>query len=70
SISPGVVQTQFFDTCYMDNASFKPEDLFKSQALQLKDIPNAVLYILSTPQYVEVHDIAMCPHEVIQNKTM
>ncbi|CAL1260839.1 unnamed protein product, partial [Larinioides sclopetarius] len=70
SISPGVVETEFFDTYFKDNSSFKREDLFKSQCLQPKDISDAVLYILSTPQYVEVHDIAMCPYEELLNKTM
>ncbi|KAF8765104.1 dehydrogenase/reductase SDR family member 11-like [Argiope bruennichi] len=63
SISPGLVQTEFFDNYLKDNDSLKPSDLFKHhQALQTKDIADSVLYVLSTPQYVEVHDILVRPY--------
>ncbi|GBN31637.1 Dehydrogenase/reductase SDR family member 11 [Araneus ventricosus] len=62
SISPGLVQTGFFDNYLKDNSSIKPSDLFHFHPLQPKDIADSVLHILSTPQHVEVHDIIVRPY--------
>jgi len=47
-IEPGVVDTPFFDR--------KPQ-----QALQSADIANAVLYVLSQPEHVDVNEILVRP---------
>ncbi|CAL1260852.1 unnamed protein product [Larinioides sclopetarius] len=62
SISPGLVQTGFFDNYLKDSPSIKPSDIFQFNPLQPKDIADSVLYILSTPQQVEVHDIIIRPY--------
>ncbi|GIY02422.1 hypothetical protein CEXT_428211 [Caerostris extrusa] len=64
SISPGIVETEFFDRYEKENPSKKAPDMFSSmQALQAKDIADSVLYILSAPQHVEVHDIIVRPYD-------
>ncbi|GBO05435.1 hypothetical protein AVEN_254752-1 [Araneus ventricosus] len=62
SVSPGLVETQFFETYLKDNAALKPEDLFKRNPLQSKDVADSVVHILSAPQHVEIHDIIVCPY--------
>ncbi|GIY15748.1 hypothetical protein CDAR_266951 [Caerostris darwini] len=64
SVSPGIVETEFFDRYEKENPSKKAPDMFNSmQALQAKDIADSVLYILSAPQHVEVHDIIVRPYD-------
>ncbi|XP_072386595.1 farnesol dehydrogenase-like [Diabrotica undecimpunctata] len=57
SISPGIVDTEII-------ADFKASELFaviKDAMLKSEDIADAVLYVLSTPQHVQVHDIIIKP---------
>ncbi|GFT92051.1 hypothetical protein NPIL_676911 [Nephila pilipes] len=64
SISPGMVETEFFDHYLKNDPTRNAKDIFKSmQALQAKDIADSVLYIMGTPPHVEVHDILMRPLE-------
>ncbi|CAL1260850.1 unnamed protein product [Larinioides sclopetarius] len=62
SVSPGLVQTGFFENCLNENSSMKASDISLFQSLQPKDVAESVLYILSTPQHVEVHDIIVSPY--------
>ncbi|CAL1260841.1 unnamed protein product [Larinioides sclopetarius] len=61
SVSPGLVETHFFETYLKDNPTFRPEDVFKMHPLQSKDVADSVVHILSAPQHVEIHDIILCP---------
>ncbi|GIY02772.1 hypothetical protein CEXT_477651 [Caerostris extrusa] len=62
SISPGMVETEFFDHYLKNDPTRKASDIFSSmKALQAKDIADSVLYILSAPPHVEVHDILLRP---------
>ncbi|KAG8451120.1 hypothetical protein GDO86_003401 [Hymenochirus boettgeri] len=63
SISPGVVETEF---CYrlMDKDPKQAEAFYASvKCLQGPDIANAVLYALSTPAHVQVHEVIVRPTE-------
>ncbi|GFR28222.1 hypothetical protein TNCT_436161 [Trichonephila clavata] len=64
SVSPGMVETEFFEHYLKNDPTRNSEDLFRSfQALQSKDIADTVLYILGSPPHVEVHDILVRPLE-------
>ncbi|GBN82221.1 Dehydrogenase/reductase SDR family member 11, partial [Araneus ventricosus] len=64
SISPGMVQTEFFDHFLKNDPTRKASDLFSSmKALQSDDIAESVLYILRAPPHVEVHDILVRPYD-------
>ncbi|GFT92053.1 hypothetical protein NPIL_676921 [Nephila pilipes] len=64
SLSPGLVETEFVDQYLKNDSTRNASSLFKSiQALQPSDISDTILYILSTPQYVEVHDILVLPRD-------
>ncbi|XP_026466353.1 farnesol dehydrogenase-like [Ctenocephalides felis] len=59
SISPGVVDTEIFET-------FIPPEIlqeFKSgnPSLKSEDISQAVLYVLGTPEHVQVHELTIKP---------
>lgn len=59
-ISPGIVKTEFFSRAggeQYDNKVFKTI----KEPLESKDIADAVLYIMSAPPHVEVHDILVRP---------
>ncbi|GBN87059.1 Dehydrogenase/reductase SDR family member 11 [Araneus ventricosus] len=64
SISPGMVETEFFDHFLKNDPTRKASDLFSSmKALQSDDIAESVLYILRAPPHVEVHDILVRPYD-------
>ncbi|CAL1260855.1 unnamed protein product [Larinioides sclopetarius] len=64
SISPGMVETEFFDHFLKNDPTRKASDLFSSmKALQSDDIAESVLYILRAPPHVEVHDILLRPYD-------
>ncbi|XP_064618791.1 dehydrogenase/reductase SDR family member 11-like [Lineus longissimus] len=57
SISPGFVETAFFEVLF-DGDQKKIESLFKSiTPLQASDVADALIYALSAPARVQVHDI-------------
>ena len=60
SISPGFVDTEFTDNYHARAYSTRGEhDLFPM--LQPEDIADAVIYVLSQPEHVQVHDILVRP---------
>ncbi|XP_026466228.1 farnesol dehydrogenase-like [Ctenocephalides felis] len=59
SISPGVVLTEIFDAA-MDEEK-KQEFLKYNPYLNPEDISQAVLYCLSTPEHVQVHELTIKP---------
>jgi NADP-dependent 3-hydroxy acid dehydrogenase YdfG len=59
-VSPGLTATEFREKA--TGGKFTYESYFKDfQPLLPEDIAQAVLYILSTPPYVQVHDILLSP---------
>ncbi len=60
SISPGFVETEFAEK--YSNSKEKAQELYsRFSMLQPEDIANAVYYILSQPDYVQIHDILLRP---------
>ena len=55
-ISPGLVETEFFGRAKKDNEEAKAF-YAANPSLNSDDICQSVLYLLSTPQHVSVHDI-------------
>jgi NADP-dependent 3-hydroxy acid dehydrogenase YdfG len=62
SISPGYVQTEFAEK-YHQSTEKAAETYDRFPVLQPTDIAEAVYYILSQPEYVQVHDILLRPTE-------
>ncbi|MDJ0729441.1 MAG: dehydrogenase/reductase SDR family member 11 [Crocosphaera sp.] len=60
AISPGFVETEFAEK-YNNNKEKAQELYSRFPVLQPEDIANAVYYILSQPNYVQVHDILLRP---------
>lgn len=60
SISPGFVETEFAEK-YNNNKEKAQELYSRFPVLQPEDIANAVYYILSQPDYVQIHDILLRP---------
>ncbi|MEM8780852.1 MAG: SDR family NAD(P)-dependent oxidoreductase [Cyanobacteria bacterium P01_G01_bin.49] len=60
SISPGFVETEFAEK-YSKSKERAKEVYSQFPVLQPDDIANAVWYILSQPDYVQVHDILLRP---------
>lgn len=55
SLSPGVTTTDIFDA-----GGFKDDYAYRSMpAVKSEDISNAVLYLLSTPHYVNVTELTI-----------
>ncbi|GBN03067.1 hypothetical protein AVEN_62891-1 [Araneus ventricosus] len=64
SICPGIVETEFFVNYSSKISAAEASAYFKSfDPLRPKDIADSVLYILSAPPHVEVHDILIQPIE-------
>ncbi|XP_050507274.1 farnesol dehydrogenase isoform X1 [Diabrotica virgifera virgifera] len=57
SISPGVVDTELISDTKKSDAFA----LIKDAMLKSEDIADAISYVLSTPQHVQVHDIIIKP---------
>lgn len=56
AISPGFTETEFAENYHGDRA--KAQEVYsRFPVLQAEDIANAVAYVLSQPDYVQVHDI-------------
>ena len=64
SISPGFVETEFAEV--MSGSREVARDVYsRFECLQPKDIAASVLYLLSQPQHVQIHDILMRPTEQV-----
>uniref|UniRef100_A0A673L4G2 Dehydrogenase/reductase (SDR family) member 11b n=1 Tax=Sinocyclocheilus rhinocerous TaxID=307959 RepID=A0A673L4G2_9TELE len=62
-ISPGLVETEFAYRLFSENPE-KAAATYKSiKCLQAADIANAVVYVLSAPDHVQIGDIQMRPVE-------
>ena len=60
SISPGIVETEFAEK-YSKSADEAAATYARHPMLQANDIAEAVAYLLSQPDHVEVHDILLRP---------
>ncbi|MBX2862866.1 MAG: SDR family NAD(P)-dependent oxidoreductase [Leptolyngbyaceae cyanobacterium MAG.088] len=60
SISPGFVETEFAEK-YSGSAQQAKQVYGQFPVLQPQDIANAIGYVLSQPDYVQVHDILLRP---------
>ncbi|KAK5641809.1 hypothetical protein RI129_010356 [Pyrocoelia pectoralis] len=58
SVSPGIVDSDIFKVSKMDDFM---ETLGKLPKLRPEDIADIVLYVLSTPPHVQIHDILVRP---------
>lgn len=64
SISPGFVETEFAEK-YSGSAESAQALYSQFPVLQADDIANAVAYILSQPDYVQVHDLLLRPTQQV-----
>jgi NADP-dependent 3-hydroxy acid dehydrogenase YdfG len=60
AISPGYVETGFAAHYHKDEAAAQ-KTYGRFKVLESDDIAEAVLYVLSCPDYMEVHDVLMRP---------
>jgi NADP-dependent 3-hydroxy acid dehydrogenase YdfG len=60
AISPGYVETEFAEV-YHGNRAAADETYGRFKVLQPEDIAESVIYALSAPEHVAVHDILMRP---------
>ncbi|XP_073342924.1 dehydrogenase/reductase SDR family member 11-like [Pagrus major] len=65
SISPGVVETEFFPRLYKDNADKAAGSYTKFKPLDAIDVANSVTHVLSAPPHVQIGDILMRPVEQV-----
>lgn len=56
SISPGLAATEFAEK-YHESSAVAQEVYGRFPVLQPQDVANAVAYVLSQPEYVQVHDV-------------
>jgi len=56
AISPGFTETEFAEK-YHNDADKAQQVYSRFPVLQAEDIANAVIYVLSQPEYVQVHDV-------------
>jgi len=65
SISPGYVETEIMHaTAKSSNVQFSPEmaNMFQTMpSLKAKDIADSVVYVLSTPERVQIHELTIKP---------
>ncbi|GFS70302.1 hypothetical protein NPIL_294311 [Nephila pilipes] len=62
SLSPGLVETQFLDNYLKDHSTIKPADVYASmESLSTTNIADSVIYIMSAPPHVEIHDLLVLP---------
>ncbi|KAG5895116.1 hypothetical protein JTB14_008553 [Gonioctena quinquepunctata] len=59
SISPGAVDTPIFDEKTRDSQGFK--DAVGNNMLKPEDIADAIIYVLSTPPHVQIHELTIKP---------
>jgi 17beta-estradiol 17-dehydrogenase / 3beta-hydroxysteroid 3-dehydrogenase len=64
AISPGFVETEFYDQYYQDFDEKAKKALFtQMKPLQAEDVVDALMYAISTPEHVGVNDILLRPLE-------
>lgn len=61
SISPGVVRTELRENNYTTLDEKETEARKLRPALNSEDITQGVLYVLSTPPHVQVHELTIKP---------
>ncbi|KAK5643888.1 hypothetical protein RI129_007733 [Pyrocoelia pectoralis] len=65
SISPGVTKTDIISTGYMASGQDAPQGLVNwikgAPSLESYDVADAVIYALSTPPHVQIHEIIIKP---------
>ncbi len=61
SIEPGVVSTELTDTITDESLKGFVENAKKMEALQAKDIANAILYAVESPSHVNVNEVLIRP---------
>ncbi|KAF5283348.1 hypothetical protein FQR65_LT13897 [Abscondita terminalis] len=59
SISPGAVKTESSQT---ENLNISMEYLAAMPFLETKDVADAVIYVLSTPPHVQIHELKLIPN--------
>ena len=62
-ISPGMVETEFAAVMTYGDAAHAQETYGKFKCLQAADVAQAVLWTISAPDHVDVHDVLMRPVE-------
>ncbi|XP_018565965.1 farnesol dehydrogenase-like [Anoplophora glabripennis] len=60
SISPGATETEFLETSNVDPNDAQLAKAFKT-VLRTEDIADAVVYVLSTPPHVQIHELTIKP---------
>lgn len=65
SISPGMVETEFDVVQTFGNEEAARERYSKFKCLQPEDISDAVLWVLASPDHMEVNDILIRPTEQV-----
>jgi 17beta-estradiol 17-dehydrogenase / 3beta-hydroxysteroid 3-dehydrogenase len=63
AISPGFVETEFAEVYAHGDADAKERTYSKFPVLQPRDIARAVRFVLSSPPYMQVHDLLVRPTE-------
>lgn len=64
SISPGFVETEFAEI--FNQSKEKAQEVYsKYPVLQPADVADAVAYILSQPEHVQVHDLLIRPTQQV-----
>ncbi|GIY02424.1 hypothetical protein CEXT_428231 [Caerostris extrusa] len=65
SLSPGLVDTEFFNNYFKEDPSVISSGLFGNiKALETKDMADSVIHILKAPPHVEIHDIIVRPYDL------
>uniref|UniRef100_A0A672KHU5 Dehydrogenase/reductase SDR family member 11 n=1 Tax=Sinocyclocheilus grahami TaxID=75366 RepID=A0A672KHU5_SINGR len=62
-ISPGLVETEFASRRFSENPEIAVATYKSVKCLQVADIANAVVYVLSAPPHVQIGDIEITPVE-------
>lgn len=60
AISPGFVETEFAEH-YHQSAEVAAETYGRFKVLDAADVANSVIYVLSQPAHVQIHDVLMRP---------
>lgn len=60
-ISPGLVETEFFTVRAFGDKEAARAVVSSMQCLQPSDVADAVLWVLSAPQHMEVDDVVIRP---------
>ncbi len=64
AISPGFVETEFAEKFHQDAAK-AAETYSRFPVLQAEDIAEAVCYVLTQPEHVQIHDILLRPTQQV-----